>query len=51
MPQMQNEAYSAIHVELLLCYAMAGGHVCMLRHDDPQSCLVLSGDHDIHDHT
>ncbi|KAL3155882.1 hypothetical protein ABBQ32_012882 [Trebouxia sp. C0010 RCD-2024] len=36
--------------EFLLCYAMAGGHVriCMLRRDDPDSCLVLSGDHNIY---
>ncbi|KAL3154317.1 hypothetical protein ABBQ32_013801 [Trebouxia sp. C0010 RCD-2024] len=37
-------------VEFLLCYAMGGGHVriCMLRRDDPDSCLVLSGDHNIY---
>ena len=30
---------------------MAGGHVriCMLRRDDPHSCFVLSGDHNIYD--
>ncbi len=34
----------------MLCYAMAGGHVrfCMLRRDDPNSCFVLSGDHNIY---
>ena len=33
----------------MLCYAMAGGDVrfCMLRRDDPNSCCVLSGDHNI----
>ena len=48
--QVCHEAYSALQVEFLLCYAMAGGHVrfCMLRRDDPNSCLVLSGDHNIY---
>ena len=29
---------------------MAGGHVriCMLRRDDPDSCVVLSGEHNIY---
>ena len=42
---------TALQVEFLLCYAMAGGHVriCMQRRDDPDSCHVLSGDHSIYD--
>ena len=45
-----HEAHSALQVEFLLCYAMAGGHVrfCMLCRDDPDSCVVLSGDHNIY---
>ena len=41
----------AVQVEYLLCYAMAGGRVriCMLLRDDPNSCHVLSGDHNIYD--
>lgn len=44
------EAETSLQVEFLLCYAMAGGHVriCMLRRDHPDSCLVLSGDHNIY---
>ena len=45
-----HEAYSALQVELLLCYALAGSHVrcCMLSRDDPDSCTVLSSDHNIY---
>ena len=41
----------AVQVEYLLCYAMAAGRVriCMLLRDDPSSCHVLSGDHNIYD--
>lgn len=44
-----HEACPASQVEFLLYYAVAGGYVrfCMLRCDDPDSCLVLSGDHNI----
>ena len=43
-------AYSASHVKFQLCYAIAGGHVrfCILRCDDPDSCVVLSGDCNIY---
>ena len=39
-----------VQVEFLLCYAMAGGHarICMLRCDAPDSCITLSGDHNIY---
>ena len=42
-----HEAYSALHLVYQLCYAMAGSHVrvCMLRRDNPDSCLVLNGNH------
>ena len=45
-----HEGFSVKQVEFLLCYAMAGGHVrfCMLRRDDPDSCVVLTGDHNIY---
>ncbi len=48
---MQNETYSVSQVEFLLCYGMAGGHVriCMLRRDAPDSCFVLSCDHNIYE--
>ena len=50
MSWMQNDGYPALQVGFMLCSAMAGGDVrfCMLRRDDPNSCLVLSGNHNIH---
>lgn len=41
----------ALQVEFMLCYAMAGGQVriCMLHRDDPHSCHVVSGDHNMYE--